>query len=570
MTTTANPGPGEEWRLGGEPSAPSTPHEQEPSEPAEDRSRQALERSIMVLTVEHLAWSLVAVWVLLTRIVALGTRPLSDSEARNALFEFDLANETAHAAAAGFHPVSAGWVHLLEAGLFAVIGAGDSTARIGFALSGVLIVAMAFAMRPYVGRAGAIALGTMFAISPSITYFSRDASTVTPASAMALVAITLFMALIQEPERRRALRLGFVGGLMVSAGSAGVVDSGAFVVALAALGLWELVATRKAFLRLRVWMDRYAGLAALTIVAAAAVALLSEGVLPGIVMRIRTTPGLVTAALPGYARGIAFYGLPLVLYEFLIVILAAVGALLIISLRIRSYFAWWCLIWTAATVAFYLWIPVRTPATTMVMIVPAAFLGAFAVEHLHHMIAWRYVRYAVAAIALFSVYVQILTNFIYFAPDATEAQWSRHANLAWRDGATTLQSAELCREIAKRFSRTQASVYFHESGARSGTPALRWYLRSLTPADDADMASVVVEVGVTQTVSADLGSEPRYEFDFEEAWQPDPDELDTARALRYLLTAQLWGPVAITPAVITVRSTGASSPTIILPPGASH
>jgi len=571
MTTVTNPGPGEQWRLGGEPNERSAPLAQGPSEPAADRSRLALERSVMVVTVEHLAWSLVALWAVVTRIAALGARPLSASEARNALFEFDLANKTAHATAAGFHPVSAGWIHLIEAGLFVAIGAGDFTARIGFALSGVLMVAMAFAMRPYVGRTGAIALGAMFALSPSVTYFSRDVSAVTPASAMALVTLALFLALIREPGRRSAFRLGVVGGLMISAGPAGVVDSGAFIVALATLGLWELVATRKAFLRLRVWMDRYTYLAALTIVAALALALLSEGVLPNIVSRLRTAaPGSVTAGIPGYMRGIAFYGPPLALYEFLIVIPAVVGALLIISLRIRSHFAWWCLIWTAATVAFYLWIPVRTPGTTEAMVVPAAFLGAFAIDHVHHTVAWRYVRYAVTAIALLTVYVQVLTNFVYFAPDASEAQWARHANLAWREGATTLQTAELCRQVTKQFPTAQASVYFHESGARSGTPALRWYLRSLTPIDDADAASVVVDIGGSQTATADSGSEPFYEFDFQEAWQPDLRGLDAARALRYMLTAQLWGSVAITPAVITVRSTGASSPTIIMPPGASR
>lgn len=569
MTTTTNAGPGGEWRLGGEPSEPSATSVQE-AQPAADRSREALERSVMVVTVEHLAWTLVAVWTVITRFVALSARPLSASEARNALFEFDLANKTAHAAAAGFHPVSAGWIHLIEAGLFAAIGPRDLTARMGFALSGLLIVAMGFAMRPYLGRAGAIALGAMFAISPSLTYFSRDASIAMPASAMALVTIALYMALIHEPESRGAVRFGCAGGLMLSAGSVGVVDFGAFIVALAALGLWELVATRKAFLRLRVWMDRYTGLAALTIVAAAAVALLSEGILPEIATRIRANPASIAAGIPGYGRGIAFYSPALAFYEFLIVTLAVVGALLTVSLRICSYFAWWCLVWTAATAAFCLWIPVRTPATTVAMIVPAAFLGALAIDYLHHTIAWRYVRYAVAAIALFTVYVQVLTNFVYFAPDASEAQWARHANLAWRDGATTLQTVELCRGIAEQFSTSQASVYFHEAADRSGTPALRWYLRALTPAEDADTASVVVNVGGSQTATADSGSEPRYEFDFEEAWRPDLRALDGSRALRYLLTAQLWGPVAITPAVIIVRSTGAFSPTIILPPGALH
>jgi predicted membrane-bound mannosyltransferase len=564
----ADPLPGDGWLLGGEPVEPHVLPGS--AEPVPDRSRVALERPIAVLTVERLAWSLIALWAVLTRMLALGARPLSNTEARNALFEFDLANKTAHAAAAGFHPVWSGWVHLLQAGVFAALGASDFTARLIFALSGLLLVGIAFAMREYVGRAGAIALAAMLAISPSVTYFSRAGSTIVPASAMALVSIALFMALIAQPERRRALRLGLAGGLMLAVGPAGLISLGAFIVAFFLIGLAQLVSRRNAYLGVRVWMDRYAGLAITTVVIAALVALLSEGILPDVVHRVRTFPTPQNYGVPGFLHGLAFYGPQFVLYEFLVVILAVAGALLTLTWRIRSRFAWWCTIWTAVTVAIYLWMPVRTPGIAMAMVVPAALLGAFAIEHLHRTRAWRYVRFPLAAAGLLTVYVQILSNFVYFAPDASEAQWARHLNLAWRDDATTIQAAERCREITRQLASTQASVYFREHADRPGTPALRWYLRSLTVAENADTAAVVVNADASRPASEDADAQANFELDLEQAWQPDLARVETAQALRYLFTEQVWETVATRVVNISVRTTGASSPTVILTPGNSR
>ena len=569
MAPTADPRHGNGWRLGGDSTESATSALIAPGEPPGDRSLDALERPIAVVTVERMAWGLIALWAVATRLIALGARPLSSSEARYALFEYDLTHKTALAAAVDFHPWWGGWLHLLEAGFFAVTGSGDFSARLIFALSGLLLIAMAFVMRRWLGRAGAIALGTMLTISPSVTYFSRSASTVVPALAMFLVALALFMRLIEQPGQRPAIRLGFVGGLMVAAGFAGIVGAVSSIVALALVGLWLLVSKRNAYLGVRVWFDRYTGLAVVTLLVAAVVIALSETVLPDVIHRIQTLPAQAVSGLPGFASGFAFYAPPLALYEFLIVILAIVGAIVILAWRVRSRFAWWCLVWAAVSVAVYLWIPLRTPGLTVAMVVPAALVGAIGIEYLHHSNAWRYARLPLAVLALLTVYVQLLSNFVNLAPDASEAPWSRHANLAWRDGATTLQAYDQCREITKQFAATPATVYFRGRGAAQ-VPALRWYLRSLAGARDADSAAVIVEVGGSAKASNDAADTASYAFDADQGWQPSLNGLDTARTLRYLLTAQVWEPITTEPALITVRTTGASSPTIIMTPGTSR
>src|SRR5438105_1116126 len=111
--------PGNEWRLG----EPGEPHKLPPVapvvEPAHDLSADRLGRVLNVVTVEGLGWLLVFACALVTRLVALGVRPLTAAEARHALFESDLAIGTHNASVVAYHPVWAGWVHLLTAGIFA-------------------------------------------------------------------------------------------------------------------------------------------------------------------------------------------------------------------------------------------------------------------------------------------------------------------------------------------------------------------------------------------------------------------------------------------------------------------
>src|SRR5229473_5893600 len=257
----------DEWRLGIEL---GEHHELELvhllSEPQRDLSLERLERPLEVVTVERLGWALVALYAILTRLAFLAARPIDASEARQALFESGLAANRLHTG-----PIAdtayGGWVHMLQAGVFAAFGVNDFTARLVFALSGVLLVAIAFEMRHYVGRAGALGLAALLVLSPTMTYFSRMSTTVTPAAALALVVVAIFMALKRNPGRRKAIALGGVAGLMIAADSIGTIAAASFLAGLEKIGLWELaVGKNNNILRIRVWLDRYSSLVAAVIV----------------------------------------------------------------------------------------------------------------------------------------------------------------------------------------------------------------------------------------------------------------------------------------------------------------
>src|SRR5579859_1510548 len=97
--------PADEWRLGIDPE--TIAHDESAIiDSAPGLSDDRLARPLVVVTVERFAWLLIAAWALITRLVAVGARPLTSPEARAALFAYDLANRTNEAAAAGFHPAS--------------------------------------------------------------------------------------------------------------------------------------------------------------------------------------------------------------------------------------------------------------------------------------------------------------------------------------------------------------------------------------------------------------------------------------------------------------------------------
>ena len=259
---------GKHWHLDGE-----ALHHQEPEPvatpfaPARDLSRERLERPVQVVTAEHLGWAAIAIYAVLTRLVALGARPLDAKEAGHALYAFERATPGTHRRGGLLSGVR-GMDPSLTAGVFEFGGANDFSARIVFALSGLVLVAMAFVLRRHLGRAGGLALGAMLALSPSVTWFSRASATATTRGGDGAGDARRLHGTEGTPSRPRAAILGVAAGLMVAADPVGLATAGIFVAALALLGLWALVSRKNVGLAISVWLDRYAALPVIAIAAA--------------------------------------------------------------------------------------------------------------------------------------------------------------------------------------------------------------------------------------------------------------------------------------------------------------
>jgi DNA-binding beta-propeller fold protein YncE/4-amino-4-deoxy-L-arabinose transferase-like glycosyltransferase len=105
---------------------------------------------------------------------------------------------------------------------FALFGVTDATARIASALLGFGIVALVFALRPFVSRSHLVAMALLAAISPILVFASR---TVDPAISAAFFAFLTLIALLRAGVA--ATRMTQAGwSLGVGLGLAGMLGSG--------------------------------------------------------------------------------------------------------------------------------------------------------------------------------------------------------------------------------------------------------------------------------------------------------------------------------------------------------
>jgi hypothetical protein len=332
---------------------------------------------------------------------------------------------------------------------------------------------------------------------------------------------------------------------------------------LALLGVGELFITDKLYLRVRVWLERYAALMVAAIVAAALLWLASELILLKLPEAGRSIARLWGAlAVRQYPAGIRYYAPGIALYEFLIALAGVAGTIIIIALRGWSRMALFSLLWAAMSFGYFLASRECDSERLLLMLLPAALVAAIGIDNLHHTRAWRYARVLLLALGVATIYIQATADLVYVAPDAGEAPWTRHANLYWRDGATPLQARDHLREIRRQFPANGGTVF----NVGGWEPALRWYLREFRPASAARLADLVINPNPPLTTGEVSEFENSYLIDLEESWQPALATLTLPRLVRFLLTAAAWGTVKHSSIGIIARPRSDLAPTMIEPP----
>jgi len=240
-------------------------------------------------------------------------------------------------------------------------------------------------------------------------------------------------------------------------------------------------------------------------------------------------------------------------YEFAIVVLAIAGSFAIVSRRAGDRFAAWSIAWAIASIATLASIAANSADSVLAIELPLMVAGAYAVEWIAQSERWSSIRYAVAAGVALSLYVQIVTNFVYPAPDTSEAPWRRHALLFWSDPATSIQTVKACDRVRDAVSPAGASAMVPDDA-----PQVQWYLRDFELTDSPDGASIVVTIGKTQS-GALAGDPDSPQFGFEEWWTPDFHALTVARAIAYFFTERAWSEVEIRDLGIATPKAGGDS-----------
>ncbi len=130
-----------------------------------------LDRSLLAgLNWEKLLYIIFLVIAIISRFWDLGARVMSHDESLHSYFSYNLATGRGYAHTPLMHgPL----LFHITALVFYLFGATDYTARIAPAVAGVILVALPYLFRRWLGRRGALVTSFMLLISPSILFHAR-------------------------------------------------------------------------------------------------------------------------------------------------------------------------------------------------------------------------------------------------------------------------------------------------------------------------------------------------------------------------------------------------------------
>lgn len=137
---------------------------------SEDRERWLDQPLIAALTFERLAFALILILAIVSRLWDLGARVMSHDESLHTQFSWYLATGKGFSHSPLMHGPFLFHITALSYFLF---GDNDFTARLPMAIFGIVTVMLPIAFRKQLGREGALAASFLLLISPSILYHAR-------------------------------------------------------------------------------------------------------------------------------------------------------------------------------------------------------------------------------------------------------------------------------------------------------------------------------------------------------------------------------------------------------------
>ncbi len=112
---------------------------------------------------EKVAWAVLLIVTVLSRLIGLGDRAMSHDESLHTVYSWQLYDGQGYKHDPMMHgPLK---FHLTALAYF-LFGVNDWSSRVEVALFGIVMVWLAWLLRPWLGKVGAFLAGLMFAISP--------------------------------------------------------------------------------------------------------------------------------------------------------------------------------------------------------------------------------------------------------------------------------------------------------------------------------------------------------------------------------------------------------------------
>ncbi len=154
---------------------------------------------------ELIAYGLLVAVALALRFYELGDRPFHHDESQDAYFSWILWTKGDYA----YNPLLHGPLRFyLTAGMYALFGDSDFTARLAPALMGTAMVAMPYFLREQLGRVAAFTAAVLLAIGPSYLYFSRFAREDIYFASISFALLVVVFRFLDSPKRWQPAAIG--------------------------------------------------------------------------------------------------------------------------------------------------------------------------------------------------------------------------------------------------------------------------------------------------------------------------------------------------------------------------
>ena len=340
------------------------------------------------MSVETLAWIAIVAAAAALRFVDLPSDPLTVSESARSLDAFTVAGGDTPGTWVGDFDAS------ITAYLFDIFGESELLARLPSAIGGSVLVAALWLARPFAGRSGAVVAGGLIALSPVFVLTSRSAEPFALGAAVAVLAALSLLAYLREPSPTSLFAFVLFAGLAFLTDAVAVSAVLALLLFLAFEG--AIVGSdrvRGAWTNFRTSPLQWA-IVAIVVAATLQLGLTHFGTstdklgLPGITLWSEMFETPRDSRAPEYHMAL------LLAYEWPILV-AGLGGLSVLGLRIRSYglsslssLERLLLVWIALSTLVIAFTTQREAGQLLILLVPLALLGGVLAERLLRTFDW--------------------------------------------------------------------------------------------------------------------------------------------------------------------------------------
>lgn len=498
---------------------------------------------------EKIAWGLLIAAALLLRLWNLGGMVPHHDESIHAHFAYSLLTQGEYQYDPTYHgPL----LFYLTAGLFALFGVSDFTARLYPALAGTALVALPLLLRRRLGPRVAWFGGLLLAISPVILYYSRFARNDVPVALFNAAALTAFL-LVRRRGWRMVPWIGVAAALHAISKETFYVTLPLVTVAAVAVGFrrnfWD------SLIRAIEWLRRYERPVATAVFWFVIISITSytfvfihpeDALFP--VKAIKYWYGQHTMERVG---GPWSYHFPrLALYEFLVIVPALVWAVRRRK-RLREV-ELFCLVWGVASLAMYAYLGEKVPWLIVHQVLPFVPLAAMQLARTFSTHGRWWSRGLAAAGLAGTLWSSLASSYLY--PTMTTAD--EHGELI-----VYVQTAPEMGVLAKKglaIAATGEAPIAAVNGEATWPLSWLWVRQNIwwaVPPAESRPPLVVCDAKDETTVAEQLGEGyARKQIPLRAWWVEDQDEVSAIDVVRWFLTRRTWSPIGATDTVVFVRN----------------